>query len=71
MNCSSSYGTITHHRFLQDAIDEVENSAGIAADIIITGPLEVGEGSDIEDIDNDNLEDDIPKEWYCRSCKVA
>ena len=40
---------------LQDAIAEFEKSDGRGADIAIAGPLEGGEGSDIEDLHDDDI----------------
>ena len=53
MNCRSFYGKVTRHTLLEDGIAEVENSEGTSADIVITGPLEGGESSDIEDLHDD------------------
>ena len=57
METGPFYGPkICSKRFLRDAIDAVQGIEG-DADIVITGPPEGGEGSDIEQLDDDNLQD--------------
>lgn len=59
METGRFYGQkVTSYRFLRDAIDAVENIKG-DADIVITGPPAGGEGSDVEQLDDENLEDKV------------
>lgn len=56
METGAFYGQkVTFYRLLRDAIDFAENVRG-DADIVITGPSAGGEGSDVEQLDDDNLE---------------
>lgn len=63
MDRQTFYGTsISSHRFLRDAAEFAEDTEG-ATDIAITGPPPGGDGSDIEQLDDDNLEENVmPKE---------
>lgn len=65
MKTRSFYGKLTHHRYLQDTIYEVKNSASTAVVIVITGSLECGYGSDIEDFEAEKLEKNIPSTRNC------
>lgn len=59
METGRFYGQkVTSYRFLRDAIDAVENIKG-DADIVITGPSAGGEGSDVEQLDDENLGDKV------------
>ena len=65
MDTKSFYGKqrITHHKFLQDAVSEVEKS-GKSVSIAICGPPDGGDDSDIE-LENDNEMtevENLPKE---------
>lgn len=57
MDAQAFYGQkISSHRFLRDAIEVAETLDG-DIDIVITGPPAGGDGSDVEQMDDDNMED--------------
>ena len=56
MDALAFYGQkISSHRFLRDAIEVAEIIGDV--DIVITGPPAGGDGSDVYQLDDDNLED--------------
>lgn len=61
---SSFYGPrVIQHRFLRDAVDAATEAEG-DVDIVLTGPPPGGDGSDVEDVEEDALEEaeDLPVE---------
>ena len=63
MDTKFFYGRVTHHRYLSEAIDEVATSSTAGADIVITGPPDGGDGSDLECCDEDELDqNELPNE---------
>ena len=55
MNSRTFYGSkVIHHRFLEDAYNEIKESKH-GANIVITGPPNNGEDSDIEIEDEDDI----------------
>ena len=58
METGAFYGPkVCSQRFLRDAVDIAQGIEG-DVDIVITGPPEGGDGSDIELLDDDNLQED-------------
>lgn len=52
------YGKVVHHRLLREAVEFLETSKVETADVVIVGPPEGGEDSDIEAVDDDNMVED-------------
>ena len=63
MDTKLFYGRVTHQWYLSEAIDEVVTNSTAGADIVITGPPDGGDGSDLECCDEDELDQNqLPNE---------
>ena len=51
----SFYGKRTQHRFLSDAVSQIENDDSDSADVVMIGPPTGGHDSDVENEDEDVL----------------